>query len=64
MKGVKKANKKFQSQFEAVANAPCLARVLVGNVSPIRIHMPGAYEELSTCYHAKRESVALTQVIA
>lgn len=42
MKGVKKASKKFQSQLAVVANAPCLARVLVGKVSPIRIQIPGA----------------------
>ena len=40
MKGVKKARRKFQSQLEAVASAPCLARVRVGKVSPIRIQMP------------------------
>src|SRR6266404_1673183 len=40
MKGVKNARRKFQSQLEAVASAPCLARVRVGNVSPIRIQMP------------------------
>ena len=42
MKGVKKASKKFQSQFDAVASAPCLARVRVGKVSPMRIQIPGA----------------------
>ena len=42
MKGVKKAKRKFMSQFDAVASAPCFARVRVGNVSPIRIHTPGA----------------------
>lgn len=29
-------------QLLAVASAPCFARVLVGNVSPIRIQTPGA----------------------
>src|SRR6266404_613618 len=40
MKGVKNASRKFQSQLEAVASAPCLARVRVGKDSPIRIQMP------------------------
>jgi hypothetical protein len=40
MKGVKNASRKFQSQLEAVASAPCLARVRVGKVSPIRIQIP------------------------
>lgn len=40
MKGVKKARRKFQSQLPAVEMAPCLARVRVGNVSPMRIQIP------------------------
>lgn len=40
MKGVKNANRKFQIQFAAVDRLPCLARVRVGNVSPMRIQTP------------------------
>lgn len=32
----------FQSQLEAVASAACLARVRRGNVSPVKIQIPGA----------------------
>src|SRR6201986_752605 len=42
MNGVKNASRKFHTQLLAVASAPCFARVRVGNVSPLRIQMPGA----------------------
>ena len=42
MNGVKNANRKFHSQFDAVDIAPCLARVRMGKVSPMMIQTPGA----------------------
>lgn len=43
MKGVKNARRKFHIQFEPAASEAWYDRVRVGNVSPVRIHTPGAH---------------------